>query len=130
MDKNTKIADVMTALPHSIGSDQSVAVAKKMLHEYRIRHLPVREGGNLIGIVSERDLWFALKDEKTEPEQLKIKDVFTPEPYSVTPETTVVEVAHAMAEQGIGCVLVVQQGQLVGIFTTVDACRLLGQVLS
>ncbi|MEY4581850.1 MAG: hypothetical protein RL701_6553 [Pseudomonadota bacterium] len=46
----------MTTTPHTIGADQSLALAHTMLREHKIRHLPVRRGGSLVGMLTERDL--------------------------------------------------------------------------
>ncbi|MGH8635453.1 MAG: DUF294 nucleotidyltransferase-like domain-containing protein [Burkholderiales bacterium] len=54
------IATVMTAAPHVISADASAHDAALAMAHHGIRHLPVVEGGRLIGVVTERDL-FALQ---------------------------------------------------------------------
>ena len=44
MDSSTPIQAVMTTFPHSIGVDQTLQVAKEMLREHGVRHLPVQRG--------------------------------------------------------------------------------------
>ena len=46
----------MTETPHSIGKDQPLAVAHRLMKEHDLRHLPVLEQGKLVGLVSERDV--------------------------------------------------------------------------
>ena len=46
----------MTAVPHTIGAEQTLAKAEKMMNDYKIRHLPVLKGGQLVGILSEGDV--------------------------------------------------------------------------
>ena len=46
----------MTPAPHSIGSDQTIATAARMMNEHHIRHLPVLNGGRLLGILTDRDI--------------------------------------------------------------------------
>lgn len=123
------IKAVMHPLPHSVGSHQSCEVALHMMQEHHCRHLPVQEGGKLVGILSDRDVNFALRIDKKEPAHLLVRDAYTPDPYVVGPETPVYQVAIKMAHEHIGCALVEDNGKLMGIFTTVDACRLLAEVL-
>jgi acetoin utilization protein AcuB len=129
MNSNLMIKTVMHPLPHSIGAGQTIATARDMMTEHNIRHLPVLEGGTLIGILTDRDIHFACAVDKVPADQIIVRDCFTPEPYIVEGETLVTEVAKTMAHQHIGCTLIVEKGKLIGIFTTVDACRLLSETL-
>jgi acetoin utilization protein AcuB len=52
------------------------------------------------------------------------------EPYSVTPETPLDEVVATMAEHKYGSAVIVQNAHVVGVFTTVDACRALSELLN
>jgi acetoin utilization protein AcuB len=58
-----------------------------------------------------------------------IAGAMTEKPYSVSPDTPLDEVAHTMASEKFGSAVVVQNGHVVGVFTTVDACRALGDLL-
>jgi CBS domain-containing protein len=46
----------MTTAPHSIGTDQPLARAHEMMRSLDIRHLPVLSGGQLVGMLTDRDL--------------------------------------------------------------------------
>ncbi|MGH3025951.1 MAG: CBS domain-containing protein [Gaiellaceae bacterium] len=50
------LRDVMTPSPLSVTSDVSILDAAQMMGERNLRHLPVVEGGNLVGVVSIRDV--------------------------------------------------------------------------
>lgn len=127
---NSVIEDVMTRFPHSIGIDQPLKVAKNMLSHYGIRHLPVKSGGELVGIVSERDIDLGLSWEKTLPTPFTIADIALPDPYCIPPQTPISKVTETLSKDKIGCALIVENNELVGIFTTVDACRLLTDKLT
>ncbi len=129
MVRTLKIEDVMTKSPHSIGLDQNVSIAQQMMRERGIRHLPVQDGGKLVGILTHRDVQFALGWAKEPANELEIKDVYTPDPYVVEVGTTIDQIVERMAEERIGSALVLDKGKLVGIFTTVDACRVLALLL-
>ncbi len=124
------IADFMTRAPHSIGRDQTLATAHRMMRTHRVRHLPVLDGGKLLGIVSQRDLYFIETLQSVEMENVRVDEAMSPETYHVTPTTPLEEVVQAMAEHKYGCAIVVDaKGAVVGIFTTVDALRAFGQDL-
>lgn len=53
----TRLADVMTRNPDTIGPDESAADALGMMRKHGYRHLPVMDGAELIGMVSVRDLY-------------------------------------------------------------------------
>jgi CBS domain-containing protein len=51
----TALADVMTPAPHTIDPEKSFGHALQLMHTHHIRHVPVVDGGKLVGIVSARD---------------------------------------------------------------------------
>jgi acetoin utilization protein AcuB len=127
--QSKKIEQVMTPFPHSIGPEQSLKTAKELMSKQQIRHLPVRDGGRIVGILSDRDIDFALRVDNAEPQDLKVEDAATSDVFSVLPTASLKEVVARMASDKIGCALVEDKGKLVGIFTAVDACRVLSDVL-
>ncbi len=130
MNRNTKIKEVMTAFPHSIGLTQTLEVAKEMMRTHGIKHLPVQDGGQLVGLLSHRDIHFVIGLEKKDAKSLLVSDAFSEDLYVVTPETRLVEVAGRMAEERLGCTLIAENGSLKGILTATDACRLLAEALN
>jgi acetoin utilization protein AcuB len=99
------------------------------MRERGIRHLPVAESGKLLGIITERDVRFVESFQYVDPEELTLDQAMTEEPYAVSPDTPLDEVATTMAEEKYGSALVVQNDRIVGVFTTVDACRALADLL-
>jgi len=117
----------MSAAPHTIGREQSLAAAKQLMHKAHVRHLPVLHGGKLVGVISERELDVigALPGSK----QLSVEDAMVPDVY-VTPEDAPLEaVAADMARLKVGSAVVVKGDDVVGVFTAVDALRALADVL-
>jgi acetoin utilization protein AcuB len=127
---NITIEEVMEPFPHTIGSEQTLKTAREFMTQYNIRHLPVQSGGNFLGIITERDILFALASDLKTEESILVKDAFTEGAYAVEPDTALSEVAKQMADEHIGCALILRNEKLVGIFTTVDACRQLQRLLS
>jgi len=130
MSTHLTIEEVMHPLPHTIGINQTIARAQEMLREHQIRHLPVCDRGRLCGVLSDRDIEFALRVDRRPPEELRVNDCFTPDPLAVEGNASLESVARTMATQRIGCVVITENERVKGIFTTVDACRVLGEVLS
>lgn len=123
------ISKFMTTSPHTVGVDQSMAHAHRMMREHRIRHLPVLRAGKLIGVVSDGDLHLIETLKDVDPEKVVVEDAMTQAPYFVSPDTPLDEVVANMAEHKYGCTVVMQNQKVVGIFTTVDACRAFADML-
>lgn len=119
----------MTTSPHAIGLDQPLTVAHSIMKQHQIRHLPVLNGGALVGMLTERDLGLieALRD--VDPSKVTVEDAMSTTVYSVKPETPLDEVVNTMAEHKYGSAVVMQNNHVVGIFTTVDVCRTLAELL-
>jgi acetoin utilization protein AcuB len=115
----------MTPSPITIGRDQTLATAHAMMVKHHIRHLPVLDGGALVGIVTERDLRLIESMSGTNPEETLVEEAMTPDPYMVSYDTPLRDVAAAMAQHKYGCAVVMERGHVAGIFTTVDALRAL-----
>lgn len=128
--KDPSIKSVMQPFPHSIGDHESLEAAQEMMARLGIRHLPVQRGGELLGILSDRDINFILAQRREAPENIAVKDSYTEDPYVVEPNVGLSHVVRRMADEKIGCAMVVEQDKLVGIFTTVDACRTLAELLA
>ncbi|MBK6690498.1 MAG: CBS domain-containing protein [Deltaproteobacteria bacterium] len=119
----------MTTSPHTIGKDQSLAHAHAILKEHRIRHLPVLDGGALVGMLTERDLALIESLSSVDPSGLHVEDAMTPLPFSVHPDSPLDQVAQEMAEKRYGSAVVVANNKVVGIFTAVDAMTALADLL-
>lgn len=119
----------MTTTPHSIGGEETIEKAAQLMHQHGIRHLPVLEGDTLLGVLSDRDIKFVEGFRDVDPTTLTVAEAMVEEPYAVSPDTPLDEVTNTMAERKYGCAIVVQNRRVVGIFTTVDACKALSELL-
>lgn len=123
------ISECMTKIPHTIELHQPVEAARKRMSSLKVRHLPVLSGGELVGLVSERDLDYLAKLVGPKYQDCSVEEVMVDELYVVHPDTSVDVAAGEMAERNIGSALVTDRnGSLVGIFTTTDALRLLSRL--
>ncbi len=121
------IADYMTPSPHTIGIGQPLIAAHELMRAHQIRHLPVLDGGNVVGVVTMRDLHLVETIKDVDPQTVTIEDAMTPEPYCVGPRASLRKVAAEMAAKKLGSAIVMQRGRVVGIFTTNDALRALAE---
>ncbi len=119
----------MTAGPHSIGQDQMLAEAHRVMREHHVRHLPVLSGGKLVGIVSERDLHLVETLRDVNPMRVPVEEAMTSDVFTVAPDEPVEATAREMAEHKYGSAVVMERGKVIGVFTTTDALRTLADVL-
>jgi acetoin utilization protein AcuB len=119
------VEQFMSPAPLTIGREQTMTKAHLLMRRHKIRHLPVLEGGKVIGVVTERDLHLLETLPDVKPEQVLVEDAMTPDPYTVSPEARIDEVATVMANNKFGCAVVTSGGKACGVFTTVDALRAL-----
>ena len=119
----------MTPNLHSIGKDQPLAVAHRLMKEHDLRHLPVLESGKLVGLISERDLYYLESVAGVDIERELVEEAMTQDVYCASPDTKLREVVLEMASRKYGCAVAVEGNKPVGIFTTTDAMQLLAAYL-
>jgi len=128
------VEDVMTEDPVTIEPATSIEQVIGLLFERDVRHLPVVDEGQLVGIISDRDLrgfmapammMFEQPGEVRKRLAAPISSVMNTDVVSVTPETDLTEVIDVMLDQKVGAVPVVRLGtqDLVGIVSYVDVLR-------
>ena len=127
MDHIPPVGSVMTPFPHVVQVDDSVMMAKALMVEHEVRHLPVKDRNTLLGVLTDRDLKRALDPSLGLPpkEELFVRDVFVPDAYVVDVAEPLDGVLEQLSTQHIGSALVTKRGRLVGIFTLSDAARIL-----
>jgi acetoin utilization protein AcuB len=123
------VKDVMTACPHSIGRDQPLESARSMMQSFGIRHMPVLAGGKLEGVLTERDIALVNALGQVDFAGVPVEEAMTRDVFTVSPETSLAEVATEMATHRYGSTVVVDHGKVVGIVTTTDICRALAEAL-
>ena len=119
----------MSFAPHTIGQEQTLATAHNMMREHRIRHLPVLEGGRLVGLISQRDLALVESLKDVDPKAVVVEEAMSQQDYHVSPEAPLDEVASEMAEHKYGAAVVMNNGKVVGMFTCVDALSAFAELL-
>lgn len=128
--------DLMTPDPMTVTAYATIAEAWDLMRELDVRHMPVVRGGELIGMLSDRDLAHldisrllaaegaeGLRAELATP----VINVMSSEVISVEPDTAVADIIRILIEQRIGALPVVQPDtrQIVGIVSYIDVLRAL-----
>jgi acetoin utilization protein AcuB len=129
-----RVGDVMTRDPISAEEDTSIKEAMLLLRTHHIRHLPVTTGRVLVGMVSDRDIrlaspsllsGIAKADYERVLEDTPIARIMTREPFTVQEDTSLVDAVKVLIEKKFGGLPVVNGRELVGIFTQIDALKIL-----
>lgn len=113
----------------TIPAEDSLWIVKEIMEFGDTRHLPVVRLGELVGVVSQRDLLRAslsnvmglpANEQKVFLEGVKISEVMSTPPISIDRNETVQGAARTMAQKKIGCLPVLDGGKLIGIVTETD----------
>jgi acetoin utilization protein AcuB len=119
----------MTKQPWTIARSASLADAHQLMREHQLRHLPVLDNGELVGVVSLGDLHLLETIGDFALDEIRVEEAMSERPFIVTGDTPLDEVAEIMATKKYGSALVVGRDGVEGIFTTTDACRALAGIL-
>ncbi len=132
MKRNPQVVAFMTPFPYSVDIDDPLEQAHQLMREHHFRHLPVTSAGEIVGMLTDRDIKLVLGPDFGYPREaeLKVRDAYVEQPCIVSAATSVAAVARTMADRRIGSAIVVKGNKLVGIFTVTDACRALAEVLT
>jgi acetoin utilization protein AcuB len=124
------IKKYMTTDVQTIGDEQPMSVAHRLMREQHIRHLPVLHQGKLVGVLTDRDLRLVETLSDVDPTKVAVSEAMTPDPYVVSPDAELNEVVAMMAAKKYGSAVISDNGKVVGIFTTVDACSAFAELLT
>jgi CBS domain-containing protein len=129
-----RLSEIMNRDMVTVDKHASLRMARRILDQYRIRHLLVVEGKRLVGIVTDRDLRQAAPSSKSPltiserqefMDELKVLEVMSRKLITASSTTTIREAAKVMVSEKIGCLPVVDGNQLVGIVTQADLLEML-----
>jgi len=123
------VSKFMTMSPHTVRPTLTLDEAMKLMRSHHIRHLPVLDAGQLVGIISERDVRLIESFKDVDPTKVRIDEAMAQDVYVVSPEAPLDEVAAEMASKKYGSAVVMQNQKVVGIFTVVDALSALSELL-
>lgn len=130
------VRDLMTANPITVAPTTSLREVLSLMKRYNCRQVPVIEDGQLTGIITDRDIRLAIESplagahwQHHDPAaELTVAECMTPNPLTVTPDTSIYKVAEILGVYKFGAIPVVwEQGKkilkLAGIVTVTDLLR-------
>ena len=132
-----KVSEIARTVLVTVTMDLTVGRARDIMQMKKIRHLLVMDGGELVGVITDRDVRTHLspridtpvensEDEKTL--ETKIHQVMTRDLITVSPDTTIGEAGFLLLKHKIGCLPVIDKdGLAMGIVTDADFLRYLAR---
>lgn len=130
--------DYMTKTVVTVHPGDYLVDVRKSMQDQGVRHIPVVDGGRLVGIVSLNTIRDAAPSKATDLSiheihyllaKMKIREVMKKDVVTCGPDDHVEDIAKIMQTRRIGAVPVVDKGQLVGILTNDDMFRILMKML-
>jgi acetoin utilization protein AcuB len=122
----------------TVTKNERMTTAKKILQEKNIRHLPVVDGKKLIGLVTNMDIRKAEASPATSLEirelhylldKLTVGEIMTKNVITVSPDISVEEATTLLHDNKIGCLPVIEDGNLVGMLSENDVMEILIEVM-
>ena len=126
------VRDFMAKNPQVLGRNETLDLADDIMTMGRIRHLPILDDGELVGIISQRDMFrsaavtalgFVGDTQKALIKTIRIKEIMTEKVFTISPDATVKDAARIMLDKKIGCLPVLEGKKLIGIITESDILR-------
>lgn len=109
-----------------VNPSASIAKARRLMREFGIRHVPVVERGELVGIISDGDVLLAssLREGRIDVPEAPVSSIMTRNVVTCFGTSRVEDIAATMIRLQISCVPVVLERRLLGIITSTDLLRL------
>jgi CBS domain-containing protein len=117
----------MTQHPIFLGPEARIEEAWKIMHDQRVRHVPVCKGSKLVGLVTQKDL--LVNAQSSAILTLPVAEVMVFNVKTITEETDITSAAQMMVNEKISCLPVVNGDELTGILTESDFLNLLINLL-
>jgi len=114
------VRHAMTEAPQTIRPDMNAADAAGLMKSEDVGALPVVRDGELVGVVTDRDLVVRVLAERQDPRAIKVGDIATRSPLTVTPDMRLSEARQLMEKHRVRRLPVMKGEDLVGILSLGD----------
>lgn len=128
------VREIMSTDVEVMDRNDNLRLVTERMAAKHIRHVPIVDQGEVVGLVTQRDLFKAAQSstmgygEKAQQaylQSVRVKEIMVYPVKTITPEAPIAAAAEMMITQGIGCLPVLDNGTLVGILTKTDLLRCL-----
>lgn len=118
------LVSVLTPFPYHIEGKASIDEAKELMAQHNISHLVVTKGDDPYSLISDHEFQHhAALYGNPETSELTVNDICAENIVCADIHDPLDKVLLAMTQQHLSSVVVLREGELVGIFTTTDACH-------
>jgi CBS domain-containing protein len=114
------VRHVMTEAPRSLNEDMSAADAAGIMRSFDVGVVPVVRDDELVGLVTDRDLVVRVVADRQDPSAIRLGDIATASPVTVSPDAKLSEARELMASHRVRRLPVLKSGELVGILSLGD----------
>jgi predicted transcriptional regulator len=121
MTPKTSIRELMSPLKFSVETKCSAEEAGQLMESNGLRFLPVCCEGSLVGSLSRKDINFACVMQKDCDLDLRVRDVYNPNVFSIGSATPIGEVIEPLFQAPYGSAVITDDEKPVGLFTVTDA---------
>jgi CBS domain-containing protein len=119
-NNGNKVQDVMTKNVATVSPNQTVQEAAQIMSEKNIGALPVVENGQVIGMITDRDITLRTSAQGKDPASIRVSEVMTNRVVTGTPDMSVQEAANLMAQHQVRRLPIVENNQLQGMVALGD----------
>ena len=129
-----QVREIMSTDIEVVDRNDNLRTVEERMATKQLRHLPVLEQGEIVGMVTQRDLFKAAmsstmgygeKAQQAYLQSVRVKEIMVYPVVTIAPDTSVAAAADMLMNKGIGCLPVVEDQQLIGIVTKTDLLRCL-----
>jgi CBS domain-containing protein len=129
-----QVHEIMSKDIEVVDRNDNLRTVEDRMATKQLRHLPVLEQGEVVGIVTQRDLFKATmsstmgygeKAQQAYLQSVRVKEIMVYPVVTVSPDISIAAAAEMMINKGIGCLPVVDDHRLIGIVTKTDLLRCL-----
>lgn len=132
VDSKKHVIEIMNKKIHIVSPNDRVIHARRIMIDENIARLPVVDEGNLVGIISDNEIVFALADikrsyplgrQKHQLDELLIRNVMKSPAFWSEPNITAIEASKLMLKNNIGALPIIEHGKLIGIVSRTDLLK-------
>jgi acetoin utilization protein AcuB len=127
--QHPEVREYMTPAPLTIAPNRMLSEAVQTMRDKHVRHLPVLDGGRVVGVLSQRDVLIIESLPGVNPDEVQVEEAMVQDVFTVRPETPVGEAIETMIDRKLGSAIVTEDERVLGVFTTIDALRALHHLL-
>jgi len=134
-----RVRDLMAREVATLDASDTLDLADDVMRLGRVRHFPILEGGKVVGVLSQRDLFRAaassllqLRYEASREwlAKVPVKAVMSTTVHAIGPDRPARDAVDMLLQHKIGCLPVVENDKLVGLLSETDCLQYLSRVLA